>query len=77
MKEFGMIKHMLKVVLRHVTIFTGTVSYSLNQTGLGNEYFGVQSNGDLYVTNGLTSFSSGSTLTISAFARDSGGLQGE
>ncbi|XP_056008142.1 cadherin-23-like [Ostrea edulis] len=53
----------------------GTVSYSLNQTGLGNEYFGVQSNGDFYVKNGLTSFSSGTTLSITTIVQDTGGLQ--
>ncbi|XP_061179511.1 protocadherin-like wing polarity protein stan, partial [Saccostrea echinata] len=53
----------------------GTVSYTLDQTSLGYEYFGVQSNGDFYVKNGLTSFSSGTTVTLTATAQDSGGLK--
>ncbi|XP_078334887.1 protocadherin Fat 4-like [Crassostrea virginica] len=52
----------------------GTVSYTLDQVSLGNEYFGVQSNGDLYVKTGLTSFSSGQTLSLTATVTDSGGL---
>lgn len=53
----------------------GTVSYKIDQVVLGYEYFGVQSNGDFYVKNGLTTFSSGTTLTITATAADTGGLQ--
>lgn len=54
----------------------GTISYTLDQVSLGNEYFGVQSNGDLYVKTGLTSFSSGQTLSLTATVTDSGGLTG-
>lgn len=56
--------------------FLGTVSYTIDQVVLGNEYFGVQSNGDFYVKNGLTAFSSGTTLTVTATVADTGGLQG-
>lgn len=52
----------------------GTISYTLNQAGLGNQYFGVQSNGDFYVNTQLTSFSNGQTLSITATVTDSGGL---
>lgn len=59
-----------------IVFFLGTVSYTIDQVVLGYEYFGVQSNGDFYVKNGLTTFSSGNTLTVSATAADTGGLQG-
>lgn len=59
-----------------VFFFLGTVSYTIDQVVLGNEYFGVQSNGDFYVKNGLTAFSSGTTLTVTATVADTGGLQG-
>lgn len=59
-----------------IVFFLGTVSYTINQMVLGYEYFGVQSNGDFYVKNGLTTFSSGNTLTVSATAADTGGLTG-
>lgn len=53
----------------------GTISYTLDQSGLGFEYFGVKTDGEFYVKNSLLSFSSGSTLTLSAVVTDSGGLQ--
>nr|XP_022309583.1 protocadherin Fat 4-like [Crassostrea virginica] len=53
----------------------GTISYTIDQTALGYEYFGVKSNGEFYVKNSLSSFSSGSTLTITAAVTDTGGLQ--
>ena len=56
---------------------TGTISYTIDQTALGYEYFGVKSNGEFYVKNSLSSFSSGSTLTITAAVTDTGGLQGQ
>lgn len=59
-----------------IVFFLGTVSYTIDQVVLGYEYFGVQSNGDFYVKNGLTTFSSGNTLTVSATATDTGGLTG-
>lgn len=59
-----------------IVFFLGTVSYTIDQVVLGYEYFGVQSNGDFYVKNGLTTFSSGNTLTVSATAADTGGLTG-
>lgn len=52
----------------------GTISYTLDQVSLGNEYFGVQSNGDFYLKTGLTTFSSGQTLSLTATVTDSGGL---
>lgn len=54
----------------------GTISYTLDQVSLGNEYFGVQSNGDFYLKTGLTTFSSGQTLSLTATVTDSGGLTG-
>lgn len=51
----------------------GTISYTLDQVSLGNEYFGVQSNGDFYLKTGLTTFSSGQTLSLTATVTDSGG----
>lgn len=54
----------------------GTISYTLDQVSLGNEYFGVQSNGDFYLKTGLTAFSSGQTLSLTATVTDSGGLTG-
>lgn len=59
-----------------IVFFLGTVSYTIDQMVLGYEYFGVQSNGDFYVKNGLTTFSSGNTLTVTATVADTGGLQG-
>ncbi|XP_048729930.2 protocadherin Fat 4-like [Ostrea edulis] len=52
----------------------GTISYTLDQVSLGNEYFGAQSNGDFFVKAGLTSFSNGQTLSITATVTDSAGL---
>ncbi|XP_061190353.1 cadherin EGF LAG seven-pass G-type receptor 2-like [Saccostrea echinata] len=53
----------------------GNISYSLDQISLGNEYFGVKTNGDIYVKNSLLGFSTGITLSLTATARDKGGLQ--
>ncbi|XP_062601137.1 protocadherin Fat 4-like [Saccostrea cucullata] len=53
----------------------GNISYSLDQISLGNEYFGVKINGDMYVMNSLLGFSTGITLSLTATARDKGGLQ--
>ncbi|XP_061171751.1 protocadherin Fat 4-like [Saccostrea echinata] len=52
----------------------GTLSYTLDQISLGNQYFGVQSNGDFYVNAQLTTFSNGQTLSVTAIVTDSGGL---
>ncbi|XP_052706998.1 cadherin-23-like [Crassostrea angulata] len=53
----------------------GTLSYTLDQISLGNEYFGVTTSGDVYVKSSLLEFSSGITLSLTATARDLGGLQ--
>ncbi|KAK3085049.1 hypothetical protein FSP39_023491 [Pinctada imbricata] len=52
----------------------GNVLYSLDQSSLSTPYFGVQSNGDFYVTDSLLTFSTGHTLSISGTASDPGGL---
>lgn len=57
-------------------VHLGTISYTLDQVSLGNEYFGVQSNGDFYLKTGLTTFSNGQTLSLTATVTDSGGLTG-
>lgn len=51
--------------------------YTLDQTGLGFEYFGVKHDGEFYVKSSLLLFSSGTTLSLSAVVKDSGGLQGQ
>ncbi|XP_052706933.1 protocadherin Fat 4-like [Crassostrea angulata] len=53
----------------------GTISYTLDQTGLGFEYFGVKHDGEFYVKSSLLLFSSGTTLSLSTVVKDSGGLQ--
>ncbi|XP_078310911.1 uncharacterized protein LOC111132593 isoform X2 [Crassostrea virginica] len=53
----------------------GSISYLLDQTGLGYEYFGVKNDGEFYVKSSLLSFSSGTTLSLTAIVKDSGGLQ--
>ena len=55
----------------------GSISYLLDQTGLGYEYFGVKNDGEFYVKSSLLSFSTGTTLSLIAIVKDSGGLQGE
>lgn len=53
----------------------GTFTYRLNQTQLGLEYFGIYEDGRLFVTESLLTFTTGSSLTITA--TDKGDLEGK
>ncbi|CAG2211209.1 unnamed protein product [Mytilus edulis] len=54
----------------------GTFIYSIDQTSLGTETFGIQANGDLYLKNSLTSYGYGSSMSFVVQATDTGSLQG-
>ncbi|XP_071149615.1 cadherin EGF LAG seven-pass G-type receptor 2-like [Mytilus edulis] len=54
----------------------GTFAYSIDQTSLGIETFGIQTNGDLYLKNSLTSYGYGASLSFTIQATDTGSLQG-
>ncbi|XP_052692955.1 cadherin-23-like [Crassostrea angulata] len=52
----------------------GTFTYSLDQTSLGMDYFGIHEGGQIYVKESLLTFTSGSSLTVTA--TDTGNLSG-
>ncbi|XP_071127690.1 protocadherin Fat 4-like [Mytilus edulis] len=54
----------------------GNFIYSIDQTALGTETFGIQANGDLYLKNSLTSYGYGSSISFTVQATDTGSLQG-
>ncbi|XP_063404862.1 cadherin EGF LAG seven-pass G-type receptor 1-like [Mytilus trossulus] len=54
----------------------GNFIYSIDQTSLGTETFGIQANGDLYFKNSLTSYGYGSSMSFTVQATDTGSLQG-
>ncbi|XP_076113799.1 cadherin EGF LAG seven-pass G-type receptor 1-like [Mytilus galloprovincialis] len=54
----------------------GNFIYSIDQTALGTETFGIQANGDLYLKNSLTSYGYGSSISFIVQATDTGSLQG-
>ncbi|VDI13027.1 protocadherin Fat 4 [Mytilus galloprovincialis] len=54
----------------------GNFIYSIDQTSLGTETFGIQANGDLYLKNSLTSYGYGSSISFIVQATDTGSLQG-
>ncbi|XP_052079677.1 protocadherin Fat 4-like isoform X2 [Mytilus californianus] len=54
----------------------GNFIYSIDQTSLGTETFGIQTNGDLYLKNSLTSYGYGSSISFTVQATDTGSLQG-
>ena len=56
--------------------FPGNFIYSIDQTALGTETFGIQANGDLYLKNSLTSYGYGSSISFTVQATDTGSLQG-
>ena len=67
-------KTLLKIVLIMKSFFfnPGTFTYRLNQTPLGLEYFGIYDDGRLFVAESLLTFTTGSSLTITA--KDKGDL---
>lgn len=52
----------------------GDVTYSIDPTSTGANYFGISSTGDLFVSSSLSGFHSGQTLAVSLTATDGGGL---
>ncbi|XP_048727546.1 serine-rich adhesin for platelets-like [Ostrea edulis] len=52
----------------------GDITYTINQTSTGGNYFGISNTGDLLVTSSLGGFSLGTTLTVTITATDGGGL---
>lgn len=52
----------------------GDVTYSIDPTSTGANYFGISSTGDLFVASSLSGFYSGQTLAVSLTATDGGGL---
>lgn len=56
--------------------FSGTFTYSIDQSSLSTDTFGIKSNGDLYLKSSLTSYGYGKSLKFTALATDTGTLQG-
>ncbi|CAG2211215.1 unnamed protein product [Mytilus edulis] len=54
----------------------GNFIYSIDQTSLGTETFGIKANGDLYLKTSLTSYGYGSSISFIVQATDTGSLQG-
>lgn len=54
----------------------GEITYELDHTALGTEYFSVDSIGGLYVRQSLAAFSVGQVLSLNATTTDTGGLTG-
>lgn len=53
---------------------TGTFYYSLDQSNLPSDYYGINSNGEIYVKRDITSLGTlGASLTFTATATDTGG----
>ncbi|XP_055996535.1 cadherin-23-like isoform X2 [Ostrea edulis] len=52
----------------------GDITYTIDQTSTGGNYFGISNTGDLLITSSLGGFSSGTTLAVTITATDGGGL---
>ncbi|KAK3095573.1 hypothetical protein FSP39_016230 [Pinctada imbricata] len=52
----------------------GTVTYTIDQTSLGNQYFTISSSGAITTATSLSSFAAGQSLSLTVSATDSGGL---
>nr|XP_022313980.1 protocadherin-like protein [Crassostrea virginica] len=52
----------------------GQVTYSIDQSSTGGNYFGISSTGDLFVASSLAGFTSGQTMAVTLTATDGGGL---
>ncbi|XP_062573085.1 cadherin EGF LAG seven-pass G-type receptor 2-like [Saccostrea cucullata] len=52
----------------------GDITYTIDQSSTGGNYFGISNTGDLFVASSLAGFSSGQTLAVTLTATDGGGL---
>ncbi|XP_052770777.1 cadherin EGF LAG seven-pass G-type receptor 2-like [Mya arenaria] len=53
----------------------GTLTYSLDQSSLGNQYFGITQSGTIFVVKSIQSLGYGGSATFNVIATDGGGLE--
>ncbi|XP_052770788.1 uncharacterized protein LOC128210480 [Mya arenaria] len=53
----------------------GTLTYSLDQSSLGNQYFGITQSGTIFVVKSIQSLGYGGSATFHVIATDGGGLE--
>ncbi|XP_052252546.1 cadherin EGF LAG seven-pass G-type receptor 3-like [Dreissena polymorpha] len=51
----------------------GQITYSLNQSSLGDQYFGITQSGEIFVTKAISVLGYGSTVSFEVVASDGGG----